>query len=59
MDHFPEFMKHPSNVVASHQRSEGVQGYVFDDVDGSQMAIFEYEARAGTAAKGEFTGGDS
>ncbi len=44
MDHFPEFMKHAVNAVASHQKSDGVQGHVFDGVDGSQIVIFECES---------------
>lgn len=44
MDHFPEFMKHPANAVAPRQTSAGVQGYVFDGVDGSQIVVFECEA---------------
>jgi quercetin dioxygenase-like cupin family protein len=41
MKDFPQFMKNPTNAIASHQQSIGVQGYVFDGFDGSQMAIFE------------------
>ena len=41
MDHFPEFMKHPSNrIKRSNQATPGVEGYVFDGVDGSQMAFW-------------------
>ena len=43
MDHFPEFMRRAENAVASHQRSEGVRGYVFDGLDGSQVLIFQCE----------------
>ncbi len=39
--HFPDFMKNPSNAVASSSQSPGVQGYVFDGADGSQMAFWE------------------
>ncbi|HJZ62820.1 MAG TPA: hypothetical protein VKD70_00770, partial [Candidatus Acidoferrum sp.] len=41
MDHFPEFMKHPDNRIAqSNQATPGVEGYVFDGRDGSQMAFW-------------------
>ena len=40
MDEFPEFMKHPANrITQSGQATPGVEGYVFDGVDGSQMAF--------------------
>jgi len=39
MDDFPEFMKCSANKIAtSSQSTPGVEGYVFDGVDGSQMA---------------------
>ncbi len=44
MNEFPKFMKHPANTIASHQRSAGVEGYVFDGIDGSQIAVFECAA---------------
>jgi quercetin dioxygenase-like cupin family protein len=41
MGEFPEFMKHPANkIVRSNQATPGVDGYVFDGVDGSQMAFW-------------------
>jgi quercetin dioxygenase-like cupin family protein len=41
MDNFPDFMKHPANMIAtSSQATPGVEGYVFDGVDGSQMAFW-------------------
>jgi len=41
MDAFPEFMKHPANKIArSQQATSGVEGYVFDGADGSQMAFW-------------------
>jgi mannose-6-phosphate isomerase-like protein (cupin superfamily) len=41
MDDFPEFMKHPANRIAtSSQATPGVEGYVFDGADGSQMAFW-------------------
>ena len=41
MNAFPEFMKNPANAIAGHQQSPGVEGHVFDGIDGSQMAIFQ------------------
>ncbi|MGA3047322.1 MAG: cupin domain-containing protein [Terracidiphilus sp.] len=41
IDDFPEFMKHPANRIAtSNQATPGVEGYVFDGADGSQMAFW-------------------
>jgi mannose-6-phosphate isomerase-like protein (cupin superfamily) len=41
MDDFPEFMKCPANKIAtSSQATPGVEGYVFDGADGSQMAFW-------------------
>ena len=41
MEHFPDFMKNPANRIAtSSQATPGVEGYVFDGVDGSQMAFW-------------------
>jgi hypothetical protein len=41
MDYFPEFMKRPANRIAtSSQATPGVEGYVFDGVDGRQMAFW-------------------
>jgi mannose-6-phosphate isomerase-like protein (cupin superfamily) len=41
MDTFPQFMKHPANRIASsNQATPGVEGYVFDGSDGSQMAFW-------------------
>jgi len=41
MDDFPEFMKHPANRIATgSQATPGVEGYVFDGADGSQMAFW-------------------
>jgi quercetin dioxygenase-like cupin family protein len=34
-------MKHPANrIAASQQATPGVEGYIFDGVDGSQMAFW-------------------
>ena len=41
MNDFPEFMKNPVNkVVSNAQYTKGIEGYVFDGVDGSQMAFW-------------------
>jgi quercetin dioxygenase-like cupin family protein len=41
MREFPEFMKHAANRIAeSSQATPGVEGYVFDGADGSQMAFW-------------------
>src|SRR5580658_10001448 len=41
MNEFPEFMKHPLNRIArSNQATPGLDGYVFDGIDGSQMAFW-------------------
>lgn len=41
MNTFPQFMKHPANRIArSNQATPGVEGYVFDGKDGSQMAFW-------------------
>jgi quercetin dioxygenase-like cupin family protein len=36
-------MKNPANAIASHQQSVGVEGYIFDGADGSQMAFWTCE----------------
>lgn len=40
MDDFPEFMKAHENSIASKQQSHGVRGWVYDSVDGKQMAYW-------------------
>lgn len=41
MGEFPEFMKNPANKIASEtQYTKGIEGYVFDGADGSQMAFW-------------------
>jgi len=46
---FPAFMKHPANRIASEsQHTPGVDGYVFDGVDGSQAAFWECSSEAST-----------
>ena len=40
MDDFPSFMKNPANAIAAGSQSRGVEGFVFDGRDGSQMAFW-------------------
>lgn len=41
MDEFPEFLRQPNNKIFSgSQYGKGIEGYVFDGADGSQMAIW-------------------
>ena len=42
MDRFPDFMKKPANRISQNsQFSPGIEGYVFEGADGSQMAFWE------------------
>lgn len=50
MNDFPAFMKSPLNAIASRSQSPGVEGYVFDGADGSQMAFWECK-KAGVSAE--------
>jgi quercetin dioxygenase-like cupin family protein len=51
VDHFPEFMKGAANRIAvSQQATPGVEGYVFDGADGSQMAFWTCGETAASAA---------
>ena len=41
MNEFPQFMKNAANrIVTASQATPGVEGYVFDGADGSQMALW-------------------
>ncbi len=41
MGEFPEFMRNPANKIAAEtQYTKGIEGYVFDGSDGSQMAFW-------------------
>ncbi len=43
MDAFPDFMNDPANRIrSSSQATPGVEGYVFDGVNGMQMAFWTY-----------------
>jgi quercetin dioxygenase-like cupin family protein len=51
MNEFPEFMKNAANRIAtSSQATPGVEGYVFDGVNGSQMAFWTCRETAPSAA---------
>lgn len=51
MDNFPEFMKNPANRIATgNQSTPGVEGYVFDGADGSQMAFWTCRETASSTA---------
>ena len=51
MDKFPEFMQHPANRIGNtDQATPGVEGYVFDGADGSQMAFWTCKQTARSAA---------
>ena len=41
MNEYPVFMRNAINAIPSHQKSQGVEGYIFDGADSSQMAIFQ------------------
>jgi len=50
MSDFPAFMKRPANRIASaHQATPGVEGYVFDGTEGSQMAFWTCRETAASA----------
>ena len=51
MKEFPEFMKQPANRIATgSQATPGVEGYVFDGAEGSQMAVWTCRETALSAA---------
>lgn len=51
MDDFPEFMRAAANRIATQsQATPGVEGYVFDGADGSQMAFWTCRETAASAA---------
>ena len=50
MHDFPAFMKNPVNrIVSSSQATPGVEGYVYDGADGSQMAFWTCGETASSA----------
>jgi len=51
MEDFPEFMKGQANrIAANSQATPGVEGYVFDGTDGSQIAFWTCHQTAASAA---------
>ncbi len=49
MTTFPAFMKRPANrIAAQSQHTDGIEGYVFDGADGSQVAFWECPVEATT-----------
>ena len=51
MPAFPAFMKSPANRIATgDQATPGVEGYVFDGADGSQMAFWTCSETASSSA---------
>jgi mannose-6-phosphate isomerase-like protein (cupin superfamily) len=50
VDDFPSFVKNPANRIAvSSQHTPGVEGYIFDGADGSQVALWRASESAETA----------
>ena len=50
MNDFPEFMKNPANRIATtNQATSGIEGFVFDGADGSQMAFWMCAETASSA----------
>ncbi len=41
MDDFPDFMKTVENSISSESQSKGIEGWVYDGVDGKQMAYWK------------------
>ena len=41
MEDFPEFMKTAENSIAAKSQSIGVKGWVYDGIDGKQMAYWK------------------
>jgi mannose-6-phosphate isomerase-like protein (cupin superfamily) len=51
MDDFPQFMRHPANRIAkTNPATPGIEGYIFDGADGSQMAFWTCRETAASAA---------
>jgi len=51
MNGFPDFMKKAANrIVTTSQATPGVEGYVFDGADGSQMAFWTCQETAESSA---------
>jgi len=41
MDDFPEFMKSIENSISASSQSKGIEGWVYDGVDGKQMVYWK------------------
>jgi len=41
MNEFPQFLRNPMNAAGAHQKSYGVEGYLYDSPDGSQVILFQ------------------
>ncbi|MEW6515935.1 MAG: cupin domain-containing protein [candidate division FCPU426 bacterium] len=56
MEHFPEFMRKAANrIKSSSQYTRDIEGYVYDGVDGSQMAFWTcYQDRESNAHAHEY-----
>jgi quercetin dioxygenase-like cupin family protein len=51
MENFPEFMRQAENkIAATNNATPGVEGYVFDGAEGSQMAFWTCSESASSAA---------
>ena len=51
MKDFPEFMKNPANKIsAASQYTKGIEGYVFEGADGSQMTHLDSLSESGQSA---------
>jgi quercetin dioxygenase-like cupin family protein len=51
MNDFPDFMKQAANRIATtNNATPGVEGYVFDGADGSQMSFWTCSQTASSAA---------
>lgn len=51
MDFFPEFMRNHANKVApKSQHTEGVEGFLYDGADGSQVVIWTCHESASSQA---------
>jgi quercetin dioxygenase-like cupin family protein len=47
MGDFPSFMKNPLNRIASEsQYTDGIEGYLFDGADGSQVAFWRCDSNS-------------
>jgi len=44
MNEFPLFLRNPVNAVGDHQKSGGVEGFIYDGADGSQVLLFQCAA---------------